>query len=342
MKLAKLCILLSALSAGTHGQSADDLYTVVSGDTASQVAFNHQLTLSQLAHQNPSWVESVKNNLDKLFIGTKLDVSLPSDANDKQLTTEEKAGRDTAVELTQAVEIVSSEELNHYMKYTVVSGDTASEVAYSHQMTLQQLTDENMAWVEQVGGNIDLLPIGTRLNVMSQKLEPPVTKNKLNKKSDDAKGNEDAEDSVFQNTSSVSSKKSESNPNKTVEHDQADVKSENAKPVTSKPVVAETSVVASKVIEPKLVEPKKQAQTISPFKLSEKQSFKKQFLNWCRSEELKCIWESQTDFKVAADLEYKGNTANQIVEQVAEDLYLNQSRTKVRYYSKNDVYRVYD
>lgn len=60
MKLAKLCILLSALSAGTHGQSADDLYTVVSGDTASQVAFNHQLTLSQLAHQNPSWVESVK------------------------------------------------------------------------------------------------------------------------------------------------------------------------------------------------------------------------------------------------------------------------------------------
>ncbi|MDK9759332.1 TcpQ domain-containing protein, partial [Vibrio sp. D173a] len=114
------------------------------------------------------------------------------------------------------------------------------------------------------------------------------------------------------------------------------------KPINSEPVVVETSVVASKLIDSQPAEAKNQARAISSFKLAEKKSFKKQFLNWCRSEELKCIWESQTDFKVAADLEYKGNTANQIVEQVAEDLYLNQSRTKVRYYSKNDVYRVYD
>ena len=340
MKLAKLCILLSALSAGTHGQSAENLYTVVSGDTASQVAFNHQLTLSQLANQNPSWVESVKSNLDTLFIGTKLDVSLPGD--DRQPTTEDKAERDTAGEESQAVAIVSSEELNHYMKYTVVSGDTASEVAYSHQMTLQQLTDENMAWVEQVGGNIDLLPIGTRLNVTSQKLEPPVAKSVLNEITDDAKGNVESEEPVFQDTPSVPSKKSHGKLNKTAELNQADVKSEITKPINLEPVVVETSVVANKVMDSQPVEAKKQAQAISSFKLAEKQSFKKQFLNWCRSEELKCIWESQTDFKVAADLEYKGNTANQIVEQVAEDLYLNQSRTKVRYYSKNDVYRVYD
>ena len=342
MKLANLCILLSALSAGTHGQSAENLYTVVSGDTASQVAFNHQLTLSQLASQNPHWVESVKSNLDKLFIGTKLDVSLPSHSNDKQPITEEKVDRDIAGEGRQAAEIVSSEELNHYMKYTVVSGDTASEVAYSHQMTLQQLTDENMAWVEQVGGNIDLLPIGTRLNVISQKLEPPVAKSMLNEITSDAKQKVEAEEPVFQDTPSVLSKKSHGKPNKTAELNQADVKSEVTKPINSEPVVVETSVVASKLMDSQQVEAKNQAQTVSSFKLIERKSFKNQFLNWCRSEELKCIWESQTDFKVAADLEYKGNTANQIVEQVAEDLYLNRSRTKVRYYSKNDVYRVYD
>jgi LysM repeat protein len=342
MKLANLCILLSALSAGTHGQSAENLYTVVSGDTASQVAFNHQLTLSQLASQNPNWVESVKSNLDKLFIGTKLDVSLPSHGNDKQPISEEKAGLDIAGEGSQAVEIVSSEELNHYMKYTVVSGDTASEVAYSHQMTLQQLTDENMAWVEQVGGNIDLLPIGTRLNVISQKLAPPVAKSTLNEITGDAKQKVEAEEPVFQDTPSVPGEKSNGKTSKTAELNQADVKSEITKPINLEPVVVETSVVASKLIDSQPVEAKKQARAISSFKLAEKKSFKKQFLNWCRSEELKCIWESQTDFKVAADLEYKGNTANQIVEQVAEDLYLNQSRTKVRYYSKNDVYRVYD
>jgi hypothetical protein len=340
MKLAKLCILLSALSAGTYGQSAENLYTVISGDTASQVAFNHQLTLAQLAKQNPSWVESVKSNLDKLLIGTKLDVSFPGYSNDKQTITEEKADRDTVGAGSQVAEIVSTEE--HYMKYTVVSGDTASEVAYSHQMTLQQLTDENMAWVEQVGGNIDLLPIGTRLNVISQKLEPPVAKSTLNEITDDAKQNVELEEPVFQDTPSVASKKGHDKPNKTAELNQAYVKSEVTKPINSEPVVVETSVVASKEIDSQPVDTEKKAQTISAFRLGEKKSFKKQFLNWCRSEELKCIWESQTDFKVAADLEYKGNTANQIVEQIAEDLYLNQSRTKVRYYRKNDVYRVYD
>ncbi|NOH79330.1 hypothetical protein F0231_06195 [Vibrio sp. RE86] len=174
--------------------------------------------------------------------------------------------------------------------HTVVEGDTASELAIEHDVTLTQLVDDNPDWVEKVGGDINLLPTGTKLKVKAQPAPIVPEKN---------------QSPNFRDVPIVPSKKVNPKPTKTA--DDQDSKG-----------------------------------SVAPLTFIHKKSFKAQFLTWCRSEGVTCIWESETDFKLAASLTYRGSNVQQIVEQVAEDLYLNQSKTRIRYYSRNNVYRIYD
>ncbi|MGF1753584.1 LysM peptidoglycan-binding domain-containing protein [Vibrio makurazakiensis] len=70
--------------------------------------------------------------------------------------------------------------------YISIKDDTAYSIAKRFDMSVDELADYNPHWINQVGGEVSLIPVGIKLNVKS-----PVLKNNLNtyKKSLDKKLN---------------------------------------------------------------------------------------------------------------------------------------------------------
>ncbi|PRY82193.1 LysM peptidoglycan-binding domain-containing protein [Alkalibacterium olivapovliticus] len=119
-------------------------YTVKSGDTLSQVARSHNMTLAQLLELNKL------ENADRISIGQRL------------VVTTEKAEAPKPVAPTPAPVLPVSGN------YTVKAGDTLSQIARSHNMTVAQLLELNKL------ENADRISIGQRLVVTSEKAERPI------------------------------------------------------------------------------------------------------------------------------------------------------------------------
>ena len=131
----------SNTTTGSTTSSSSTTYTVKSGDTLSEIASNHSITVSQLM----SW-----NNLSSTIIypSQVLKVTKPTTTSGSSSSTNSSGSTTSAT------------------TYTVKSGDTLSKIAKSYSMTVSQIKSMN-------GLTSDIIYVGQKLKISKETSDLP-------------------------------------------------------------------------------------------------------------------------------------------------------------------------
>ena len=103
-------------------------YTVESGNTLSQIAYSYGVTVGELQQWNNI------SNPNEIYVGQTLKIY----ANNSSSTTSKNSNK-TTTKSNQS----SSTQNNSYTTYTVESGDTLSQIAYTYGVTVSELQQWN-------------------------------------------------------------------------------------------------------------------------------------------------------------------------------------------------------
>ncbi|MBW3580598.1 MAG: LysM peptidoglycan-binding domain-containing protein, partial [Actinobacteria bacterium] len=155
-RVAALAAVAGIALAGTASTGS---HTVAPGDTLSEVAAEHGVSVAELAEANGI------ENPDRVPAGMKLVIPGEKAGKDRPAKAEDGAGKG---DRRDAAEETSERGPNDRAVHTVAPGETLSGIAARYGVTVRELAEANGI------GDVNRIPVGKRLAIPRSEAEPGV------------------------------------------------------------------------------------------------------------------------------------------------------------------------